>query len=371
MILKNGFKNSKHKNNNIQNIIIRVFNINIIYIIILKMSVDLTKYNTAAKICGQVWTTLKDNIVSGKILDIQELEQLGNSIIETECNKIYKREKNKGIAFPTSISLNNCVGNYLYEPSKNEFNKIKSGDIVKIELGVNISGCIAILGETIIYNETDNTNHNYIQIINLLNDLPKNIIKMIKPGEINDDIKMFIESKCTELNCFPVENTISYQHLDGQLNTQESKYILTHYQKYYDEDDNLISEENLCFEFLENEIYTINLTVIPNNEETEIEHIYSQPHESHIYRFNEYYYNLKLKSSREFCSEVKGRWGTNAFNGTQYKDNVKYRLGIKESLENGILTEYPIYYSKDNLPVFHKKFTIVITKDKSLMLKYT
>lgn len=335
-----------------------------------------TKYNAAAKICGYVYNFVKDKIISGEILCVRTLETLGNDMIETECKKIYKIVKNKGIGFPISISLNDCVGNYVYESNKDEYNTIKKGDVIKIELGVNIDGCIAILGETIIYsesesNEKDNEKQNEnIKCIEFLNTLQKNIIKMIKPNETNDEIKTYIESKCTEMNCFPVENSISYQHLDGLLNTEESKYIILNYKKYYDEDDTLISKENLCFEFQKHEVYTINLTIIQNNDDITLENVYTEPHRSHIYRFNEYYYNLKLKSSKDFCSLIQGQFNKNAFDCVPYIDTPKYKIGIKECLEKGILINYPIYYSKNKKLVFHKKFTIVVADDKSNLLRY-
>jgi methionine aminopeptidase len=330
-----------------------------------------TKYNVAANICGKVYNILKDNITSGNMLTVVELERLGNKTIKEECNLVYKRIKNKGIAFPISISLNNCVGNYTYENGNDEYNIIKNGDVVKIELGVNIDGCIAILGETIIYNNENNeSNNDDIKYIEFLNKLQKEIVKIIKHGEINDEVKTYIESKCTELECFPVENTISYQHFDGKLSTDESKYMITNYKKYYDEDDVLISKENLCFEFEKNEVYTINLSIIKNNSEGDTEHNYTQAHNPHIYRFNEYFYNLKLSSSRTFCSLIHEEYQKNAFDYVPYKNTIKYKSGIKESLKNGILIEYPIYYNKNQTKVFHKKFTIVVNENNSNILRY-
>lgn len=327
-----------------------------------------TKYNVAASICGKVYNLLKEKIVTGEILYVSELIRLGNEKIKDECKLIYKRIKNKGIAFPVSISLNNCVGNYTYESENNEYNIIKNGDIIKIELGVNIDGYIAVLGETLIYNnEINNENVKYIEF---LDKLQKDIVKIIKHGEINDEVKTYIESKCTELECFPVENTISYQHVDGKLSTDESKYIIINYKKYYDEEDLLISKENLCFEFEKHEIYTINLTIIKDNSEGESEHKYLEPHSPHIYRFNEYFYNLKLASSRSFCSVIHEEHGKNAFDYVPYKNKIQYKSGIKESLKNGILIQYPIYYSKDNSIVFHKKFTIMVDENGSKILRY-
>jgi methionine aminopeptidase len=190
----------------------------------------------------------------------------------------------------------------------------------------------------------------------------------MKTGMTNDDIKMRIESKCTNMECFPIENCTSYQH-----NTQpedELKYIILNFKKYYDDDDNLVVNPNICFDIEEGDIYTINLTIIPNNEDTDSEHVYTYNTDAHIMKYNEFFYNLKLKASREFCSMIKTKHGNNAFNCVEYRKNPKYRMGIRESLDAGILEEYPILYSKDKLPVYHKKFTIIVNNNKTFMLKY-
>ena len=327
---------------------------------------DLTKYHASAKICGIVLKDIIGKITSGEILETNLLNEYGDKRIKEETDKIYKRDY-KNIAFTTSISLNNCVGNYIYEQGNDDYNIIKPGDVIKI------GGCIAVLGETIIYKSTDeDKNTEYKKYLDFLDDLSKSIPKIMTPGNVNDDLKMIIESKCTEIGCFPVENTTSYQHLEGQLNTDESKYIITNYQKYYDEDDILTVPQNLCFEFEPGEVYTINLIIIPNDYEKEDEtnHNYQEKHDPHIYRFNDSYYNLKLRMSREFCSTAKGEYDTNAFNCIPFKTNGRSRTGIKECLENCILEPYPILYNKEKLPIFHKKFTVVISDNKCITLKY-
>jgi methionine aminopeptidase len=345
---------------------------------------DLTKYNTCAKICGTVMTEIIDKIQIGEILNTKDLNQYGDDRIKEECSKIYKREIVKGIAFPTSISLNNCVSNYIYEEDRPEFNTIKLGDVVKIDLGVNLGGCISVLGETIIYNgmnineankqeqTEDEIGKEYMCYLELLDDLSKCIPALMIPGNINDDVKIMIESKCTEAGCFPVENTVSYQHLDGQMKSFDSKYIITNYKKYYDNDDYLIVEENICFEFELGDVYTVNLTIIPNDydQSDETTHFYKQYHEPHIYRFNDDYKNLRVKMSRDFHATAKKEHGTNAFNCISYKNDSRKRVGIKHCLENGLLETYPILYSKDKRPVFTKKFTLIVGDGKCVTLKY-
>ena len=52
------------------------------------------------------------------------------------------------------------------------------------------------------------------------------------------------------------------------------------------------------------------------------------------------------------------------------KANPKYRMGMKDAKENGVIEEYPVMYSKDKLPVFYKKFTVLVQKSRTIMLNY-
>ena len=121
----------------------------------------LEKYQSSSKIARLVMKELISKIKNSEMLEIKSLHLYGDSRIQEECQTLigkFKEQKNCGGAFPTCISLNDCVGNYLYEESKN----IIPGDIVKIHLGVNIGGCIVNLGETICL---DNDNK-YIDLLN-------------------------------------------------------------------------------------------------------------------------------------------------------------------------------------------------------------
>lgn len=322
----------------------------------------LEKYKSSSKIARLVMKELISKIKNSEMLEIKALHSYGDSRIQEECQTLigkYKEQKNCGVAFPTCISLNDCVGNYLYEESKN----IIPGDIVKIHLGVNIGGCIVNLGETICL---DNDN----KYIDLLNSLQKQVQNTMISDNTNDDVKMLIESKCTESGCFPVENTTSYQHLDGQEYTQDSKYIITNYKKYYDSEGYLTVNPNTCFDLEKGEIYTVKLVIIPNNNDNadETDHEYIKVDEPHIYRFNDTFYDLKLKMSREFVSRCKREHGTNAFNCIEHKQVGKSRVAIKQCCESGILEQYPILYSKDKYNIYHKIFTIIVDDNKSTIL---
>lgn len=64
------------------------------------------------------------------------IEKIKNTMTGKKSKKI-----EKGIAFPTCISVNNVCGHY--SPLKDESSTLNNGDLAKIDLGVHIDGYIA------------------------------------------------------------------------------------------------------------------------------------------------------------------------------------------------------------------------------------
>ena len=98
--------------------------------------VVVTKYKTAADICNiALKFVISQCVVGAKVSDICAG---GNAVINGKCQQVYKSKKiEKGIAFPTCISVNNCVCHY--SPLPNESVTLAAGDIVKIDIGVHVS----------------------------------------------------------------------------------------------------------------------------------------------------------------------------------------------------------------------------------------
>lgn len=326
----------------------------------------LNKYNLAAQICGKVYKDIKNKIVEENILNVYELQMYGNNRITEEVKLTYKNCKNKGIASPVSLSLNDCVGNYIHEDTLDLYNNIRLGDVVKVDFSVSVDGCIASIGETFVYG---NINNKHMEVLKFLDKLSSKIVKKIHSGEVNDEIRIYIESKCSDKNLFPVENCVSYQQFESHSKTSESNYIILNYKPVWDTNDTLVNEENLCFEFEEGDVYTINLTLVENRDDNKLRE-YTQYCKPHLYRFNDHQYSLKLKSSRTFFSKVKAEHQNYTFGISEYNKDPKNRMGIRECLENRLLESYPIHFTKDKSPVFSKKFTLVVKKDSSYLLKY-
>jgi methionine aminopeptidase len=74
-------------------------------------------------------------------------------LIVQQASTVYTSKKAlipKGIAFPTSLSLNNVVSHFSPMPSDKDVPTLKDGDVVKVMMGVHIDGYASVHAETLV-----------------------------------------------------------------------------------------------------------------------------------------------------------------------------------------------------------------------------
>uniref|UniRef100_G3SGI1 Peptidase M24 domain-containing protein n=1 Tax=Gorilla gorilla gorilla TaxID=9595 RepID=G3SGI1_GORGO len=116
------------------------------------------------KVQQQEQTIAKDLVVtkykmsSSSGVSVLSLCEKGDAMIMEETGKIFKKEKEmkKGIAFPTSISVNNCVCHF-FPLKRGQDYILKEGDLVKIDLGVHVDGFIANVAHTFVVDVAQGT----------------------------------------------------------------------------------------------------------------------------------------------------------------------------------------------------------------------
>uniref|UniRef100_A0A2K5M2N2 Peptidase M24 domain-containing protein n=1 Tax=Cercocebus atys TaxID=9531 RepID=A0A2K5M2N2_CERAT len=106
-----------------------------------------TKYKMGGNIANRVLRSLVETSSSG--VSVLSLCEKGDAMIMEETGKIFKKETEmkKGIAFPTSTSVNNCVQDYI----------LKEGDLVKIDFGVHMDDFIANVAHTFVVDVAQGT----------------------------------------------------------------------------------------------------------------------------------------------------------------------------------------------------------------------
>jgi methionine aminopeptidase len=325
------------------------------------MTNNLDKLNTGAKICKNVLNNLIEEIQNQKLSNVSIIANKGDLLLYDQLQTVYKNCKNKMIGFPVCLSIDNCVDNY--RASK----ELIDNCIVKIKLGCNIDGHISLLEKTFQFSKGDYKLKELNNISELEEKCKKICEKNMFHGNTNDEVRKLLEIELLEKGYQPIENCISYQTFEDQLSTSESKYMILNYKKYYNENDELMFPPNLCFEFLNSEVYHITIKFVSNENDKFC--ITDYHHDSHLYRLNEYYYSLKTKSGKHFYSQIKKESNTNPFIFEDYKTLPLNKIGFKECFDNGVLDEFPVYYANNGVKVYGFTFTMMISNKKGVLVK--
>jgi methionine aminopeptidase len=340
---------------------------------------DLSIYKLLSEICSSTLRYVEETIDNYDENCVKSLCETCDSLILEKCKEYKSNGKlNKYyLSVPTNISLNDCVGKYIYQPSLDQYNFVKPGDIVKIEVGLVVDGVVFRKGKTFIKKsrdvETDSEKklkQMYMKkMIKRMKSNLENDIDLQSEEEMNtDDLKLIVETELDENYYIALENSVIYQTAGEFSKTDESKYFVLNYKQVFDDEDFLLYEDN-CFLLENGDVFYMDILFVEKDEDTQ-RLTYKQKHEPHIYTFNNVFSNLKLKSSKQFMRTVKNKTG-NA--GSFFKDDTdlvrnkdysKNKLGIKECCETGILETSPVLYNKQGRSIYSEKFMLVVKNNR-------
>jgi methionine aminopeptidase len=110
----------------------------------------LDKYKAAAQVVNLALNRAIQLAIPGT--DIHNICNEVDKLIEEELRKVFNNKKSKklerGIAFPTCISVNHIFGHY--SPMSDESTKLEEGDLAKIDLGAHLDGFVAQAAHTVL-----------------------------------------------------------------------------------------------------------------------------------------------------------------------------------------------------------------------------
>ncbi|KAG6923420.1 proliferation-associated 2G4, partial [Chelydra serpentina] len=171
-----------------------------------------TKYKMGGDIANRVLRAVVEAAKSGG--SVLSLCEKGDAMIMEETGKIFKKEKEmkKGIAFPTSISVNNCVCHF--SPLKSDQDYIlKDGDLVKIDLGVHVDGFIANVAHSFIISAAKETpvTGRKADVVKAAHLCAEAALRLVKPGNQNTQVTDAWNKIAHSFNCTPIEGMLSHQ----------------------------------------------------------------------------------------------------------------------------------------------------------------
>jgi len=305
-----------------------------------------TKYKLAAQIANQTLQGVLLQLVPGK--KVVEICEFGDTVIERQCATGFKSKKiEKGVAFPTCISVNEVVCHY--SPFPTESIELKLGDSVKIDLGCHIDGYIAVVGHTAIVGESPaapvSVTGPQADVIVATATAAEAALRTIKPGNTNTQVTAVIKDVADAFGVTPVIGTFSHQM--KQFVIDGNKVIVQR-----EEPDKKVDE--ITFEV--NEVYAVDICFSTGE---------GKPRDCDVRttvlkRVVDQEYQLKMKAARALLSEVNRRFPTLPFTLRSIEDERQARMGVVECIRHGLLAQYPVVAEREGSFVAHFKFTVLI-----------
>jgi curved DNA binding protein len=311
-----------------------------------------TKYKVASEIVNKALTAVVEK--AGQDVSVMELCELGDKIIIGETSSVFKKERDmrRGVAFPTSISVNNCICHY--SPSKSDPDvKLKNGDLIKIDMGGHIDGFIAVVAHSLIVGATKENPATgpAADVLNAAYQAASVALRLVVPGGENDSVTDAVQKVAESYKCKPVSGMLSHElkqfRIDGDKTIIQNP---TEAQK---------KNHEKC-EFEVNEVYAVDVIVSTGEGKgREVDN------KATIYKKTDEIYQLKMKASRAVLSDVDKKFGVMPFTLRYFDDEVKAKMGLKECLNHKLVEPFPVLHEKEGEFVAQFKFTVLLMPTRS------
>ncbi|KAJ3682841.1 hypothetical protein LUZ60_013068 [Juncus effusus] len=307
-----------------------------------------TKYKSAAEIANKALQLIVSECKpKAKIVDICEK---GDSFIREQTGNVYKNVKKKierGIAFPTCVSVNNTVCHF--SPLATDDAVLEENDMVKIDLGVHIDGFIAVVAHTHVIQSGPVTGR-AADVIAAANTAAEVALRLVRPGKNNKEVAEAVQKVAAAYDCKIVEGVLSHQL--KQFVIDGNKVILS-----VSSPDTRVDDA----EFDENEVYAVDIVASTGDGKPKL----LDERQTTIYkRAVDKNYHLKMKASRFIFSEISQKFPIMPFSARALEEK-RARLGLVECVNHELLQPYPVLHEKPGDLVAHIKFTVLLMPNGS------
>nr|GME13947.1 ERBB-3 BINDING PROTEIN 1 [Ipomoea batatas] len=261
--------------------------------------------------------------------------------------KNVKKKIERGVAFPTCISVNNIVCHF--SPLSNDATVLEEGDMVKIDMGCHIDGFIAVVAHTLVLQEGPVTGR-AADVIAAANTAAEVAMRLVRPGKKNSDVTEAIQKVAAAYDCKIVEGVLSHQMKQFVIDGNKVALSVSNAETRVDE-----------AEFEENEVYSIDIVTSTGEGKPKI----LDEKQTTIYkRAVDKNYNLKMKASRFIYSEISQKFPLMPFTARELEEK-RARLGLVECVNHDLLQPYPVLHEKPGDLVAHIKFTVLLMPNGS------
>lgn len=305
-----------------------------------------TKYRVAGDIANRALALVISKCAPGA--SVFELTDAGDAFIRAEVANVYKTCKDRGIAFPTCVSVNHIVGHY--SPLPEEKTVLAAGDMAKIDLGVQIDGFIAVAAHTVVVGGA--ASGQQANVMAAAYSAAEIALRKLTVGAKNGAV--------TEM----------FSEVAGAYKVNVCQGVLSHRMKHFviDGNDVIISRSDVDqkvddYEFKPFDVFAID--VVMSTGEGKPREVESRA--TVFKRVLDQNYMLKIRASRAVLAEVSSRFPVFPFH-LRWLDAKNCKFGILECVKHDLLQAFPVLQEKEGDFVAHFKFTVLVTPNGPVRL---
>lgn len=313
----------------------------------------LDKYKASAEIADSVINAITPKLVPGA--DIATLCKEADDLIDEQVKTVFHSKKTKklrrGIAFPTSISVNHILGNY--SPLPEESTTLEEGDVAKIDLGVQIDGYIAISGHThvVAADAATKVSGRAADVILAAHAAKEAALRTMLPGNKNTQVTEVINKTVEEFKCKIVKGVFSHK-LKKHVIDSEDVIASTPGHKV---------EE---YEFHIGDVFGLEIFVTSGTGKPKASEL-----KTNIYKRRlENTYLLKSDKARSFLKQVNTRYPALPFSLRHFEDQTAVRIGVKHCLDHDLIEPFAVIEEEKGEVVAHWKATVALLANGTVFL---
>jgi curved DNA binding protein len=312
----------------------------------------LTKYKLAGDMASRVIKAVRAECVAGKkTIDICNL---GDELILKEVAAVYNKKKDavkKGIAMPTCLSVNNCICHNRPIASDKEI-VLADGDVVKIDLAVHLDGYIAPVATTLVVGADEVTGRK-ADVIMAAHTAAEVALRMMRPGCKTYAVTDAITKVAEAFKCTAVEGFLSHQLTQNKIDGEKA-VIQNPTPK--------LRKEHKDAEIKEHDVFAIDIIMSTGAGKTKE----SEQRTTIFRKLPDAIYQLKMKASRSFFSEVSKSFDVMPFCLGALSDEKTARLGVTECVKHDLVQPYKILLEEDGEFVAQVKILVLIMPNGNL-----
>jgi len=316
--------------------------------------VDLTnpevvqKYKAAAEVAHRAMEEVMKLCKAGA--RIVDLCKAGDTFITNECKKAFPKNKiERGIAFPTCVSVNNIAGHF--SPLKDDKTVLAKNDVVKIDLGAHIDGFIALAARTLVCEPEGDVTGRAADVITAAQVAMNAAIHMLQIGKSNEEVSEVIKRVAEAYHVSPLEGVLSHQM---------NRFII--------DGDKVIMNKPMVDQRVEkctfdvNDVWCIDVVMSTGEGVARERDVRTTVYKRSL----ETTYMLKLKASRYLLQQINRKAPVFPFTLRSIDDERQARMGVSEMASHGMVEPYPVLFEKDREFIAQFKTTVFVLPKQTL-----